>query len=114
MTWCTSKRRRAFPRHCERSEAIHIAAREAELPFRAPRNDKPLHPRPYAFDRVLETLDLVLLAHGQPDIVQPVEQRVLAVRLDVESHYAAVGAADLLLFQVDAQCRIGAALGIAE
>ena len=39
---------------------------------------------------------------------------MLAVRIDLELDHAAVGAADFLLFQIDGQRRIGAALGIVE
>src|SRR6516164_364371 len=63
---------------------------------------------------LLEAFDLVLLNHGEPDIVEPVEQAMLAVRIDVELHHAAVGTPDLLLRKIDRQRRIGAALGIVE
>src|SRR4029077_18356795 len=73
-----------------------------------------LHPGPGTLCLALEALDLALLAHGQPDIVEAMQQRVLAMRLDLKSDHAAVGTADLLLFQIDAQRGIGAALGVVE
>ena len=51
---------------------------------------------------------------GQPDVVEAVEHGVLAVRVDVELHHAAVGAADFLLLQIDRQRRVGAAFGVVE
>ena len=39
---------------------------------------------------------------------------MLAVRIDLELDDAAVGAADFLLFEIDGQRRIGAALGVVE
>ena len=63
---------------------------------------------------LLEAFDLVLLDHGEPDIVEPVEQAMLAVRIDVELHHTTVGAPDLLLRKINRQRRIGAALGIVE
>src|SRR5260370_14699876 len=59
-------------------------------------------------------VDRGLLLHGEADVVEPVQQAVLAERIDLELHRAAVGAADLLLGEIDAQRRIGAALGIVE
>src|SRR2546430_1133937 len=59
-------------------------------------------------------VDRRLLFHGQPDVVEAVHQAVLAERIDLEFHLAAVRAADLLVGKVDGQRRIGAALGIVE
>src|SRR4029077_1024529 len=73
-----------------------------------------LHPRPRAFGFVLEARDLVLLAQGPADIVEPVQQRMLASRCYAEPAQPAVAPADLLLFQIDAQRRIRAAFGIVE
>src|SRR5262245_27713406 len=75
---------------------------------------KPSRPGARGLRLLLEAFDLVLLDHGEPDIVEAVEQAVLAVRIDVELHHAAVGAPDLLLRQVDRERRIGAALGVVE
>src|SRR4029077_10626240 len=63
---------------------------------------------------LLEALDLVLLDHGQADIVETVEQAMLAVRIDVELDHAAVRPPDLLLLQIDRQRGIGAALGVVK
>src|SRR5262249_30486168 len=72
------------------------------------------HPGARGLRPLLEAFDLVLLDHGEPDIVEAVEQAVLAVRIDVELHHAAVGTPDLLLRKIDRQRRIGAAFGIVE
>src|SRR6185369_6533332 len=71
-------------------------------------------PRPGGLRLLLEALDLVLLDHRQADVVEAVEQAMLAVGVDLELDHAAVGAPDLLLLQVDRQRGIGAALGIVE
>src|SRR5215469_11416492 len=74
----------------------------------------PLKPGSRRLRLCLEAVDLARLDHRQADVVEAVEQAVLAVRIDVEGDLAAVGAADLLLLQVDGQRRIGAALGVVE
>src|SRR5262249_53874318 len=48
------------------------------------------------------------------DVIEAVEQAVLAVWVDVEVDNAAVGAADFLLFEVDGEARVGAPLGVVE
>src|SRR6185312_13290580 len=58
-------------------------------------------PRPRRLRLFLEAVDLFLLELGQPDVVEAVEHAVLAVRIDVELHHAAVRSADFLLLQVD-------------
>ncbi len=63
---------------------------------------------------LLELLDLVALHHGEADVIETLEQAMLAVCVDVEFQHAAVGTADFLLLQVDRQRRIGAALGVVE
>src|SRR4051812_24856888 len=73
-----------------------------------------LHPRTRGLRLLLVAADLVGLDHGFADIVEAVEQRVLARRVDVERHTAAVGAADFLLLQIDRERRIGAATRIVE
>src|SRR5262249_31285477 len=75
---------------------------------------KPSRPCARGLRLLLEAFDLVLLDHGKADIVEAVEQTVLAMRIDVELHHAAIGTSDLLLLQVDRQRRIGAALGVVE
>src|SRR5439155_4889602 len=75
------------------------------------RSEAASQPRPCRLRLLLERIDLVLLDHGQADIVEAVEQAMLAVSIDVERHHAAVGAANLLLLQIDRQRRIGPALG---
>src|SRR5258708_6077491 len=60
----------------------------------------------------LEVVDVRLLLHGEPDIVEAVQQAMLAKRIDVEMDGAAVGTLDLLLLQVDLDDGIGAAARI--
>ena len=60
----------------------------------------------------LETVDVIGLFEGEPDIVEPVEQAVLAEGIDIEADRAAVGTADLLIRQVDGDGGVGAALGV--
>src|SRR5262245_26063352 len=60
----------------------------------------------------LEVVDLRLLLHGEPDVVEAVQQAVLAERIDVEMHRAAVGSLDLLLLEVDLDDGVGAAARI--
>src|ERR1700752_723174 len=60
----------------------------------APRNDGHSNPRPGRLGLFLEARDLRALGHGQADIVQPFDQAMLAVRIDLELDDAAVGAAD--------------------
>src|ERR1700719_834680 len=74
----------------------------------------PLRPRPRCPGLFLKARDLVLLDESESDVIKAVEQTVLAVRVDLELDHAAVGAAYLLLFEVDGEARIGAALGIVE
>src|SRR5947209_17375501 len=52
--------------------------------------------------------DLGTLLLGQADIVEPVQQTMLAERVDLEMHDLAIGARDRLLVEVDRQRRIGA------
>ena len=49
----------------------------------------------------LEVVDLRLLLHGEPDVVEAVQQAMLAERIDVEMHRAAVGSLDLLILEID-------------
>src|SRR6266849_4574020 len=73
-----------------------------------------LRPRPRCLRLFLEARDLVFLHQGEPDVIEAVQQAVLTVRIDFEPDHAAVGTAYLLLFEVDGEARIGAALGIVE
>src|SRR5262245_8683370 len=88
MTWCTSRRRRSPNRRS--------------------------HPGTVGLRLALEAGDLVLLDHREADVVETVEQAMLAVRIDLELDHAAVGAADLLLLEIDRQRRVGAAAGVVE
>ena len=63
---------------------------------------------------LLEGVDRRRLLEGEADIVEPVQEAVLAERVEVEGDAAAVGTADLLLLEVDRQRRVGAALGVVE
>ena len=70
--------------------------------FAALRNDGVLHAQgraALAFSSKLSILSA--FDYGQADVVEAVEQAVLAVRVDVELDHAAVGAADFLLLQID-------------
>src|SRR5580658_3083617 len=73
-----------------------------------------LGPRPLRFGLRFKALDLAGLEIGHADVVETLEQAFFAVWIDVEFDHAAVGAADFLLFQIDAERRIGAALGVVE
>src|SRR5688572_18339671 len=69
-------------------------------------------PRPFGLVAALEGGDLWGLLHGQADAVEAVQQAMFLVRVDVETHDAAVRPADLLGRQVDGDRRIGAARGV--
>src|SRR6266446_9802315 len=71
-----------------------------------------LHPRPHGLRALLEALDLLLLDLGQPDVVEPFKQAMLAVRIDLELDHAAVRAPDLLLLEINRERRVGAALRV--
>src|SRR5262245_62105664 len=73
-----------------------------------------LHPRPRRGSLLFVARDLVLLDHRQADVVEAVEQAVLAERIDLELHLAAVRPADFLRLEIDGERRVGAALGIVE
>src|SRR5229473_5571590 len=61
----------------------------------------------------LEGLDLVGVAQREADLVQAVQQAVLAERVDLEAHdLAAVGRGDGLIFQVDSQFEPGDRRGL--
>src|SRR6185437_1567703 len=62
----------------------------------------------------LVTVDRSLLLHGETDVVEAVQQAVLAEGVDLEFHRAAVRPANFLIGQIDRQRRIGAALGVVE
>src|SRR5436190_14291019 len=73
-----------------------------------------LHPGPSHLRLFLVARDLVLLDHRQADVVEAVEQAVLAEGIDFELHYAAVRPANFLPLEIDRERRVGAALGIIE
>src|ERR1700744_3605031 len=56
--------------------------------------------------------NLVFAAQGQPDIIPAIEQALLAEGINIELDHAAIGAANFLGLQIDAEAGIGAALGI--
>src|SRR5215469_9257450 len=56
--------------------------------------------------------DIRRLLLGEPDIVQPVQQAVLAKRVDLEMDFFAIRARDRLGLQVDGHDRVRALLGI--
>src|SRR6267154_870418 len=73
-----------------------------------------LQPRPLGLGLRLVAVDRALLDHGEPDVVEAVEQAMLAVGVDLELDHAAVGAADFLLLEIDRERGIGAAVGVVE
>src|SRR3954469_143436 len=106
-TWCRSRLLDRPARWCSPRRVPRPAASGHS-------RDVALGPRPRGPRLFLEAVDLGLLLLGQPDVVEAVQHAVLAVRVDIELHHAAVGPADLLLLQVDRQRRVGAALGVVE
>ena len=62
----------------------------------------------------LEGGDGVLLLEGEADVVEPVQQAVLAEGIDLEGDRAAVGAGDHLALEIDGQHRVRAARGVVE
>ena len=72
------------------------------------------YPGPLRLGLLFKTFDLAGFEIGHADIVEALQHALLAVRVDVEFDHAAVGAADFLLLQIDAERRIGAALGVVE
>src|SRR5260221_4013445 len=71
-------------------------------------------PRPCRRGLLLVALDLALLLFGQADVVESIEQAVLAVRVDFEMNDTAIGATNFLLLEIDGQRRVGAAISIVE
>src|SRR5689334_10482588 len=63
---------------------------------------------------LLVARDLCLLLLREPDIVERVEQAVLAEWIDVEPDDAAVRAADFLAFEIDGERGVRAAVGVIE
>src|SRR5258705_2117576 len=57
-------------------------------------------PRACGLGLRLEVVDLLCLHHGEPDVVEAVEQAVLAVGVDLELDHAPVWAPDLLLLKI--------------
>src|SRR4029078_9165810 len=73
-----------------------------------------LEPGPRRGGFVLERVDGGLLFHGETDVVEPVQQAMLAEWIDVELDAAAVGTANLLRLEIDRERGVGAALGIVQ
>src|SRR5205823_14950118 len=91
---CTnSSRRRRRPRWTGPASRFETPARQG---VRAPQREavERLRPSPGGLRLLLEALDLVLLDHRQADVVEAVEQAMLAVGVDLELDHAAVGAPD--------------------
>src|SRR5581483_304632 len=61
---------------------------------------------------LLEAVDELALLEGEADILEPVQQAMLAESVDLELHAAAIGAGDLLLLEVDREDRVGAARSV--
>src|SRR5260370_35591321 len=59
-------------------------------------------------------VDRGLLLHREADIVEAVHQAVLAERVDLEFHRAAVGPADFLIGKTDGHRSVAATLGVVE
>src|SRR3546814_12717813 len=57
-------------------------------------------------------IDLRRVGEGEADVVEAVEQTVLAEGIDLERYGSAVGTGDLLLLQVDRDHGVGAALRV--
>src|SRR6266567_7058025 len=60
----------------------------------------------------LEGVDRLFLLQGEADIVETVDEAVLAEGIDVELDHAAIGAGDLLAIEIDGDDGVGAALGV--
>src|SRR6266849_3112214 len=69
----------------------------------SPYEEPGLRPGPRGLRLCLIGVDRGLLLHGEADVVEAVQQAVLAEWIDFELHRAAVGAADLLLGEIDGQ-----------
>src|ERR1700754_4191668 len=127
MMWCWWRRSRPESRHPEvpapsaglegcggrtgRSSFEGFAAR-SHLKMNGSEACRAATSRPGArgLGLVLVALDLALLLVREPDVVESVEQAVLAVGVDLELDHAAIGAADLLLLEIDGQRGVGAAV----
>src|SRR6516162_10603341 len=70
------------------------------------------HPGPGHAGARLEAVDGGGLLHGEADIVQPVQQAMLAEGIDVEMDAPAIRPGDLLLLEIDGDDGVGAALGV--
>ena len=97
----------------ERSHIPALRSRQQATATARP-SDAGSEPGALTLRLLLERVDLALLLEGEADIIETVEQAVLAMLVDLERHHAAVGPADFLLGKIDAQRRISAALGIVE
>src|SRR6188474_681067 len=84
---------------------LPLAADDRQLNVGARRRREPGRPR------LLECRDLVRVIERQTDVVQAVEQAVLAERLDLERIVETVAVRDRLVFEVDGQPEAGLAVG---
>src|SRR5262249_25533507 len=73
-----------------------------------------LYPWPGCFRLFLEARDLALLHQGEPDVIETIQQAMLAVRIDFKPDHATVRTPYLLFFEVDGEPRIGAAVSVIE
>ena len=62
----------------------------------------------------LEAVDRGGVLQGLADIVQPIQQQMLAKRIDVEVNFLAVRADDDLAFQIDGDAGVAAELGVVD
>src|SRR3546814_4038907 len=69
-------------------------------------------PGPVLLQLRLVGIDLRRVGEGEADVVEAVEQTVLAEGIDLERYGSAVGTGDLLLLQVDRDHGVGAALRV--
>src|SRR5207247_11073884 len=77
-------------------------------PSRAARSPRLSQPRTLGLGLPLLARDLRGLDHGERDVVEPIEQAMLAERVDVEPHHPAVATAHLLLVEIEARRGIAA------
>src|SRR5690606_2480331 len=55
---------------------------------------------------LLERADPLLLLQGQADVIEPLEQAVLAKRVDLERNDLAIGTRDFLLLEINGDTRV--------
>ena len=59
-------------------------------------------------------IDQITLAQGEADIIEPLQQALLAERINLEVNDPAIRTPDLLFFKIDGDGGIGPARGIIE